>query len=95
MTYLPTRATAVLVVIAVLFASVTFSGAAVAQDRDEQDQDGPIDDAFDYIAHMVDSMGWHNNWGDHSHGDHWNDHQTKAQHEGHGPDHPDDGRPHS
>lgn len=72
-----------------------FSGAAVAQDRDSRERDGPIDDAFDYVAHTIDPLGWHNDRGDHSHGDHWNDHHTEARHGGHGPQHPDDERPHS
>lgn len=95
MDYILSRLTAAFLVIALLVATIGFSGAAAAQDRNRQEQDGFFDDAFDSLAHMADQLGWHNSWGDHNHDDHRNDHQTKAHHEGPGSTHRDDDQRHS
>lgn len=44
-------------------------------------------DPVSTAGHVADQAGWHNDWGDHEHGDHWDDH---PHHEGDGNDRPHD-----
>jgi hypothetical protein len=43
-------------------------------------------DPVSTAGHVCDQLGWHNDWGTHQHGDHWDDHPYHGATDDQGPD---------
>ncbi|WP_137284786.1 hypothetical protein [Halorussus salinisoli] len=62
--------------------SVTILGLALTATAGAHPTD-IAEDPVSTVGHVGDHLGWHNDWGDHQHGDYWGDHPHHDESAGH------------